>query len=432
MRYVMVPNRNISYSRLVKDFIQVLLFDIGAKSCGLITTILVIRNLEISAYSAFTIFVSLSTMVQGVFGNGLSLSYVRHSVEKRSRGESCDGLFFKLELLLFVCFAIVALILAKLDVIFKVDINLLMLSLLYGLALSSINLSQSYFQALELYSSAGLFVTLKNFFILFYVLLLGYVFNSFFLDYILFGFIICASIAAIIGLILILNRGERLGGNNNAFYTLARESGWLMAYAFLINLLGQLDIVMLAALAGKTEVAQYGVAHRYYGLALSFLPAIQTVLRVKTSSKYVVDDILTQKNIARTWLKRSAPVSGLLTVVGVSVSWIVFPYLNGDQYNVSIPIFNILMLGVGLSYITAPNVGVMMASQQNTTLCLAATGAFIIGFFGNYLFIPEYGVYAAAISTVISQLILNGLCTFAIFHRKEGADKIQRHHVLRP
>jgi O-antigen/teichoic acid export membrane protein len=105
------------------------------------------------------------------------------------------------------------------------------------------------------------------------------------------------------------------------------------------------------------------------------------------------------------------------------------PILNTTEYNSAIPLFNILMIGVGISYITAPNVGVMMASRKHKLMCFFAFIAFLINLAGNYFFIPVYGALAASVTTVVSQTFLNISCTLAIILQSKDKMILIKNHI---
>ncbi len=196
------------------------------------------------------------------------------------------------------------------------------------------------------------------------------------------------------------------------------DSFWIVIYLILLNLFNQMDIVMLSNMLKDEDVAMYGIAFKYYSLLLTLLPSIKAVLRVRTSKKEYVDSREHRKDFTMLWLKKT----GILVVPAcfliILTSGIFMPIINGHQYDASINAFRILMIGVGISYVFASNVGIMMAANKHKTLCVLALVALIFNTITNWIFIPIWGINAAAATTVISHAILNVSATFFILFDK--------------
>lgn len=406
-------------NKLPKDYIVSYVFDIISKVFTVAITLIVIRMTSIGGYAEYTLFNSISTFLFGVFGSGLALSFVRFYVEHKSREDGKHkGLFINVQISIAIVFSVIFAILLFAYKFVNVQ-PIIFYTVFYGLFLSLCNNNQAYFQANNRFDKAGIVNNIKNI-LLFLMIIFVYFFNKSIDIYSLFSvFIFSSAISFVIGLIIVSKSGEKASfKSSSVLKNMLVESLWIIIYCFILNLFNQIDIFMLTAFTDDYAVAQYGVAYKYYGIVLSLLPVIQNVLRVKTSNKEFIDNKERQVYITINWVKRMTPLAIIMVISAISLSGVIMPILNTAEYNPAIPIFNILVIGAGLSYITAPNVGIMMASGKHKTMCLFALLAFLVNLVGNYLFIPIYGALAAAITTVISQMILNLACTLSIILQK--------------
>ena len=176
---------------------------------------------------------------------------------------------------------------------------------------------------------------------------------------------------------------------------------------FAISAFNQVDVMMLKIFTNDTAVANYGVAFKYYTLVISLLPAIQVVLRVNSSGSEMKDPKY-RKNKVIQWTKKITPIAMLLMLVGIVGAKFLFPIINGKQYDSAIYAFDVLMLGAALSYITAPNVSIMVGARKQKVLFVLSAISFVTNVVGNYIFIPSGGIIAAATATIVAHFILNG------------------------
>jgi len=411
-------------NKFPKDYVICYVFDIVSKMFTIAISLFVIRLTSIEAYADYTLFNSISTFLYGIFGSGLALSFVRYYVEQKSRGSGkYKGLFANVQIVLTVIFILLFGLICFAQIFVNVQ-SIIYLTIFYGLFLSLGNINQAYFQANNRFDMAGIVNNIRNI-ILFFMIGIIYLYNEDInLHTILYVFIISSAASFAMGLILVYKNGEETSFiNTSVLKNMLLESLWLVIYCFLLNLFNQLDIFMLKAFTDDYTMAQYGVAYKYYGIVLSLLPVIQNVLRVKTSNKEFIDNKERQIFMTINWVKKMTPMAVIMVISAISLSGIIMPILNTEEYNSAIPLFNILIIGAGISYITAPNVGIMMASGKHKLMCLFALIAFLINFIGNYFFIPLYGAFAASITTVVSQMLLNVSCTIAIIMQKKVVSK---------
>ena len=405
---------------LSNSVLKVTAFDIISKVFSIVISILLIRILTIRDYATFTFFNSISSFVYGIIGSSLSLAFVKFYVEQSTRkNDRNKGIFFFTIILIIFIHGLLFLIIPLAKRLLNISDILIIISILYGLTLSLNQLNQAYYQARELYSKSGIISNIKYFFILIYLMFLFFIIGRSKINQVMIGYIFFTALSFFIGIYFIYKSGEKLFNVKlSNFSSMISESIWIIIYTLILNMFNQADIFMINRFLGDVDVSNYGVAFKYYSIALTLLSSIQMVLRVKTSSHEMIDNENKQREFTINWIKKVLPFSSIITVMAIVASWFIFPIVNGSQYNNSILTFNILMVGAGISYITAPNINIMRASGKHKLLCLIAFGALCINLIGNYLFIPAYGINAAAVTTIVSQFFLNGIATFVILYKK--------------
>jgi O-antigen/teichoic acid export membrane protein len=178
---------------------------------------------------------------------------------------------------------------------------------------------------------------------------------------------------------------------------------WLIAYFFILTTFQRLDIFMLSHFSSEKELANYGVAFRYYSISLLALSSIHAVLLPRFSRVDMLDSV-NQNQFIFKWLKATVwliiPIA-IVDIFGKSL----FVWINGTQYEKAFYIFTILSIGVWLSLMFSPLVNVLMARKAFKFLCISAIGTFVFNFIGNYFFISLWGGFGAAFVIILSQNI---------------------------
>ena len=178
----------------------------------------------------------------------------------------------------------------------------------------------------------------------------------------------------------------------------------------------RLDIFMLSHFSTGEELANYGVAYRYYSMALLLLGSIHAVL-LPRFSKVDMQEPVKQRIFIFRWLK----ATGWLIIPVVIVDVLgkpVFVWVNGIQYEKAFYMFVIFSIGVWFSLMFSPLVNVLISRKAFRFLFALAVGAFILNFIGNYLLIPLWGGIGAALVTVLSHnFLIQGLILMKVLRR---------------
>ncbi len=397
---------------LKSDYAKVYYFDIIAKIFSAFISIAIIRILSVGDYAEYTYFFSISSFLSGILGSGIGLAYTTYAVGLREENENLDIILFKeliqkmmmiYPLVAILCYLGINYILggAKITILFGIS---------YGLLLSINQINIVFFQSRKNYVRAGIISNLKSILLssVLAIILIRQTGEGLMGIYVVYMVTIVGSICITYYIIarnfkkdIILNNHTKL------FNNMIHDSIWTILYMFVISAFNQVDVMMLKLFRGPEAVANYGVAFKYYSLVISALPAIQVVLRVKSSSKEMKCSLERKRQVIK-WMRKVTPLAIILLVVGIIGAHFFFPIINGTEYNDAIAAFNILMLGASISYITAPNVSIMVGAKKQKILFVLSLGSFFTNIIGNYLFIPQKGIMAAAMTTIIAHFVLNG------------------------
>lgn len=406
-------------SKFFKNFSIIFIFDIFSKFFTALIFWLTIRLLSQKEYALFVKFNSLANLLFGIFASGIGIAYVRCVSDSTSIGRFSivkKMYLFSLILVLVILFPIFFCS-QFLSNVYKLPLMLVILSLFYTLTLSYLKLNQFYFQGQEMYSVGGFIDLIRIIAILFSILAIYLFSANISVHCICLVFIICGFVSWVIFSGKIFSTSKFNFGKREFLYAklFLKESAWLLFYCFMLAFLGQSDIILLSRLAPDMEIANYGVAQKYQALTLSMLPALLALMRVKTAKRDFSNDLVKRQEFTRKWIKSTTPYVVVLILSGAFLSRYVLPLLNGSQYDAAIPLFQIMLIGVGISYVFSPNVPVLMAAKRFPVLCVLCFISLLITFVGNYLLIPSLGAVAPAIFFVISNAFLNICATVFIF-----------------
>lgn len=402
-----------------KDFSTVWVFSMASKALQLVVTVLLVRMLTVEDYASYTVFFATSSTILGVAGQSIALAYVRYNTERLTQDATYRDSLIVLSQLLNLLFLIVLLVgtypLAKL---MGVTSQLMLASIVYGFLLGAVQLNIAFFQSRERYAKSGVIENVKQL-ILLVALALAIALGAGSLSTVLMAYSVSGLICAIYSVALIWReysgQGIALKISHLEGRVFLSVSIWLILYSVTTQLFNQVNITMLAVFGTQYDVAQFGVASKYYNMVLLLLPSIKTVLRVRMSKAVMTHSTNKQRDFAVRWFKKTA----LLFAAGIAAcvvgSRFMFPVLNGDRYSGAIPIFQILCVSAFFAYLLAPASALIMSLNRYRLQFGISLIALAVNVGGNYLLIPLVGGLGSAIATTVSQLLLNLLMTVVVF-----------------
>jgi O-antigen/teichoic acid export membrane protein len=181
-----------------------------------------------------------------------------------------------------------------------------------------------------------------------------------------------------------------------------RESASLTLYSLASSGWAYIDLFLVAALLSDVDVAAYGVALRYMSIVIGPVPAMVSVLRVRTAQSDIIDSDEAQIAMMRRWAKQSGPpTAGVLAVAAIAAIWVI-PWLDGGRYPDSVPIFQVLMVVAFAQLVTLPNSSLLITQERYTTLAWINAVAIAVNVVAAVIAAELFGVIgiAAALAVV--------------------------------
>jgi O-antigen/teichoic acid export membrane protein len=420
--------KSILNSSLFRNISTVFVWDNIVKIIGLVTTVILIRTLPKEDYALYTFFGAALAFFASIVSNGINTSYVRLAAEEYSAElKMSNDLFVFLIFFSLVGFSL----LSPLAIFFSKELSQLMFrSALYdkalfwgfigALALFLTDITSTYYQVQEKFKISGFVIAVQK--LLFALFIIGLItFTKLNFINVAFTQIIVSSLCGLVLIILIIKNDllkNKIVFLRSRFNKFVRVSVWIILYSLTLSLFSQLDIFMISRLKAPDDLANYGVAQKYYLMFLIMLPALKTVLRVRNAKIDMIASIENQKEFVKKWIKVSSVFAIPIVIITLIFSRPIMNLLNGPQYEASILPFNILTISAMFSYIFASNVSILMSMEKSHLLFCFGFAALIINYIGNLWLIPVWGIVGAAISNLFSHLLINGLSTCYVLLKK--------------
>ncbi|MDO4308168.1 MAG: flippase [Eubacteriales bacterium] len=170
------------------------------------------------------------------------------------------------------------------------------------------------------------------------------------------------------------------------------------------------DITMLGFFKTDYDVGLYSAATKIYNIIRSVLTAFITVLTPRLTFYYSQKN----KSLYRNLLKKS--LSGYLSImipasIGLcSISKYAIMLLSGENYIAATPALRILAVALLFSTIGSfvANEVLIIFGKEKKILAATVTGA-IFNFCGNLILIPTIGFVGAAMTTLLSEVLVFGI-----------------------
>ena len=410
--------RTLVSSTLFKNICKVYSGDVFSKIIAVGTALLLIRGLSIHDYAAYTAFFVILTLIPGLIGQGINLALVRFSAERISTtGKRPAELYFIsliFQLILYSLFCIVLLMIPDrvTHLLFgqKAFGSCLRYGLIAGMGLLITQAGRSIYQAEERfghYIKTLWFRQILTFAIISLLFLIKQLnFPSVAKSIIAVELSVGTIISFFIFKDFSLKQFDII--STKQLYIIKdfiSSTGWLIAYNFTLTAFERLDIFMLSHFSTEVELANYGVAFRYYFLALLLLGSIHAVL-LPMFSKVDMQDSFRQRQFIFKWIRLVGWVIIPIIIADIFGKPL-FVWITGVQYEKAFYVFIVFSVGIWLSLLFSPLVNILVARKEFKFLLMLALGAFAFNFIGNYLLIPRWAGLAAAAVTILSHAIIN-------------------------
>ncbi|MBI4136702.1 oligosaccharide flippase family protein [Candidatus Roizmanbacteria bacterium] len=182
------------------------------------------------------------------------------------------------------------------------------------------------------------------------------------------------------------------------------------------------DIFILTLYRTTEEVGVYGLASKFFEFALTvptfFMNAVYPVLL----------GVIADHQKSKRLVTQSIYILGALSLIGLTVGMIGAPLLElvKDEFVDSIVPFRILIASLPLFFLSSVFMWYLIAQNKTWQLVWIYGVGMVCNIVLNIIFIPSYGVPAAAVTTAVSETILITLLMYKalpLLRRKEVAQQ---------
>lgn len=214
---------------------------------------------------------------------------------------------------------------------------------------------------------------------------------------------------------------------NGIFFTLSFPSKKIIREIFsaslpygLLGALGliyfRIDIIMLSYMRGAYETGIYGAAYKFLE-AIVFIPSAVSAAIFPIFSLMHHNE---QTQIKKLYFQ-SMIIMSILSLIVLAGFLFILPFFVAyffPKYYESIPIIQILAFAIPFIFIHSPGIQLLLSTDRFLKPVIILS-LFTLGFnvITNYFFITWFGMYGAAFTTVLSE-ILSFIIFFAIAYKK--------------
>ncbi|MDB4009772.1 hypothetical protein N9484_01930 [Polaribacter sp.] len=221
-----------------------------------------------------------------------------------------------------------------------------------------------------------------------------------------------SSIAMILLAILFLKKSEiEFSLQIQKLKNLLFNSKFLIFYTAIVPLITFIDSYFVESFLTQEDLGMYSFSIKIYSISLLLVVPVFTILNIKQIEIAKENNYL---NFIRENFKKIGSLSLVILVLSILFNWV----LVNSVYNIyreSFWITNILILGSFITYISLP-FSFLIAYRKYKYLFGLGVLAILLNLSINYFFIAKYGMIIAALSTFISQFIINfGAAIFSYY-----------------
>jgi O-antigen/teichoic acid export membrane protein len=205
----------------------------------------------------------------------------------------------------------------------------------------------------------------------------------------------------------------------------------LMVNHLLQTIFFRIDVVLMEAINGDTVVGQYSSAYKWLD-ALNIIPAFLTMALLPIMARQALEDRPALKRNHTLAVKLLVMVALPLAVVTTFIAKPLVHILGGAEFLPAGGIALQLMIwSIPVGWINSVTNYVLIALDRQRALTVAFAIAVVFNMVSNLIFLPIYSYRAAAIITILSEVVLLTM-TFNWVIRRELGEMGWRAALWRP
>ncbi|WP_405289638.1 flippase [Methanobrevibacter sp.] len=415
---------------IFKNMSWLLISQIIASVCGFIWTILMARYLGVDNYGIFGFATSLTGILAITIDFGISNHIVRHIATDYNSAPKYLGNALPLKSIFSVGTIILTLIIL---ILMKADELVITVTLLFTIEMilkSFIGTLNGSFQAFEEGKYQGIGNTILH------VLLLIFILLTIFTDLGLFGIAISYIIANLIALIYeyyvlkkhIIKPKFELDADFCKKITLLAIP--FAVTSLLYNVYYSIDIVMLTNMVGNYPTGIYNATYKLISV-LTLFYSVYTAVIFPVMSKFFKND---EKMLLISFEKSIKYL--MLVIIPLAVATVVYStdiihFIYGHEYDASSSVLSILIWTVCLLFISGAANTLLNASHKEVTVTKIYAIAAIFNIVLNLFMIPYLSYNGAAITTVLSDVLIVILQAYVIYRLGHRPNKKLYYDILK-
>lgn len=389
-------------SRFKRGFVSTFVLDVTARGMSAVTLILLLRTLAVGDFAFVVLLLNVGNFLGSAATGGVRLRYTRLEAERVSRGHEQPSAFHATLLsgsVLILAAGALGLVGASVLGVGEVGERLafIAIGIAFTLGSAAIEMAVFHYQAQLAFLRAGLIQIARG------VVLLAVagVATAGLLESgeaigVYFSIVVCLLGLVVAAPLALATRGAEHGLEGR--FGFGRETAALTLYSMASAGWAYLDLFLVAALLSDTAVAAYGAALRYVSIVMGPVPAMVSVMRVRTAQSDMIDSDEAQIAMMKRWAKQTAPPAlALLCLAAIAAIWAI-PLIDGGRYPDSVPIFQVLLLTAFAQFITLPNSSLLIAQQRYTSLAWVNTAAVGLNVIAATIAAELFGVVGIAVA----------------------------------
>ena len=390
---------------IFKNMSWLVISQIIASICGFIWTILIARYLGVSDYGILGFAISLTAILGFTMDWGIGTHIVRHISTDNDSAPKYLGNAIPLKSLFSCGTIILTLIILILMKSNELTITVTLLFSIEMIIKSFIGLLQGSFQAFEEGKYQGIGNTILNTLLLIFILIS--IFSDLGIYAITMSYILANAIALVYSY-YVLNKNitkPKFEFDKNFCKTITLASIPFAVTGILYSLYYSIDVVMLTNLIGNYPTGIYNATYKLISVLTLFYSIYSAVIFPVMSKFYKNDEKLLIISFEKS-LKYL-----MLAIIPIAISTMIYSkdiihFVYGHQYDAASSVLSILIWTVCLLFISGPGNTLLNASHKEKSVTKIYALAAIFNIMLNFIMIPYLSYDGAAITTVLSDMLI--------------------------
>ena len=407
---------------IFKNMSWILVSQIIACICGFIWTILIARYMSVSDYGILGFAISLTGIVSFTMDWGISTHIVRHISTDYSSAPKYVGNAIPLKGIFSIgsiVLTLVILILMKSD---EQTICITLLFLIQRIVLSFNELLIGCFQAFEQGKYQGIRNTILNLLLLIFIILA--IFCDLGIYGITFAYILANVLACIYSYYILIKHitKPKYEINKSFCKKITIISIPFAVTGLLFSIYYSIDMIMLTHLVGNYETGIYNATYKLISVLTLFYSVYGSVIFPVMSRLYKDNEKLLIVSFEKS-IKYLTLIMVPIAIGTVIYSSDIIQLIYGHKYDAASAPLSILIWTVCLLFINGPCNSLLNASHKEVSVTKIYLIAAAFNFILNLIMIPYLTYNGAAITTVLSDLLILVLQFYVLYKSGKKPNK---------